>query len=124
VTAARVRGQSPPQVLHNRKATIQQAKGFALAMTKLGFTGEAEDVLDTVMANWRELGCVRPCNRRISDDGYPLSRAASRTVAVVNLPLFPVNYLPQRRQRGPTGRVAALLESFDASSLALIQTDD
>ena len=38
------------------KATIQQAKGFALAMTKMAFTGEFEDVLDTVMANWRELG--------------------------------------------------------------------
>jgi hypothetical protein len=38
------------------KATIQQAKGFALVMTKMAFTGEFEDVLDTVMANWRELG--------------------------------------------------------------------
>ena len=38
------------------KATVQQAKGFALAMTKMAFTGEAGDVLDTVMANWRELG--------------------------------------------------------------------
>ena len=38
------------------KATVQQAKGFALAMTKMAFTGEAEDVMDTVMANWRELG--------------------------------------------------------------------
>jgi pyruvate dehydrogenase (quinone) len=37
------------------KATIQQAKGFALAMTKMAFTGEVEDVTDTVMANWREL---------------------------------------------------------------------
>jgi pyruvate dehydrogenase (quinone) len=37
------------------KATVQQAKGFALAMTKMAFTGEAADVLDTVMANWREL---------------------------------------------------------------------
>jgi pyruvate dehydrogenase (quinone) len=37
------------------KATIQQAKGFALAMTKMAFTGEVEDVMDTVMANWREL---------------------------------------------------------------------
>jgi len=33
------------------KATIQQATGFALAMTKMAFTGEADDVLDTVMAN-------------------------------------------------------------------------
>jgi pyruvate dehydrogenase (quinone) len=38
------------------KATVQQAKGFSLAMTKMAFTGELEDVLDTVMANWRELG--------------------------------------------------------------------
>jgi pyruvate dehydrogenase (quinone) len=37
------------------KATIQQAKGFALAMTKMAFTGELEDVLDTVAANWRSL---------------------------------------------------------------------
>jgi pyruvate dehydrogenase (quinone) len=36
------------------KATIQQAKGFALAMTKMAFAGEIDDVLDTVMANWRE----------------------------------------------------------------------
>jgi len=37
------------------KATIQQAKGLALAMTKMAFTGELEDVTDTVMANWRNL---------------------------------------------------------------------
>ena len=37
------------------KATIQQAKGFALAMTKMAFTGELADVADTVMANWRYL---------------------------------------------------------------------
>jgi pyruvate dehydrogenase (quinone) len=37
------------------KATIQQAKGFALAMTRMAFTGELDDVLDTVMANWREM---------------------------------------------------------------------
>jgi pyruvate dehydrogenase (quinone) len=37
------------------KATIQQAKGFALAMTKMAFTGEVDDVLDTVMANWRNM---------------------------------------------------------------------
>jgi pyruvate dehydrogenase (quinone) len=37
------------------KATIQQAKGFALAMTKMAFTGELDDVLDTVAANWRSL---------------------------------------------------------------------
>jgi pyruvate dehydrogenase (quinone) len=35
------------------KATIEQAKGFALAMTKMAFTGELDDVTDTVMANWR-----------------------------------------------------------------------
>jgi pyruvate dehydrogenase (quinone) len=37
------------------KATIQQAKGFALAMTRMTFSGELEDVLDTVAANWRYL---------------------------------------------------------------------
>jgi pyruvate dehydrogenase (quinone) len=37
------------------KATIEQAKGFALAMTKMAFTGELQDVTDTVMANWRYL---------------------------------------------------------------------
>ena len=37
------------------KATIEQAKGFALAMTRMSFTGELEDVADTVMANWRSL---------------------------------------------------------------------
>jgi pyruvate dehydrogenase (quinone) len=37
------------------KATIQQAKGFALAMMKMAFTGELHDVTDTVMANWRYL---------------------------------------------------------------------
>jgi pyruvate dehydrogenase (quinone) len=37
------------------KATIEQAKGFALAMTKMAFTGELKDVTDTVMANWRYL---------------------------------------------------------------------
>jgi pyruvate dehydrogenase (quinone) len=37
------------------KATIEQAKGFALAMTKMAFTGELEDVTGTVMANWRYL---------------------------------------------------------------------
>ena len=35
------------------KATIAQAKGFALAMTKMAFTGEIDDVTDTVMSNWR-----------------------------------------------------------------------
>jgi pyruvate dehydrogenase (quinone) len=39
----------PPQ------ATIQQAAGFALAMTKIAFSGQVDDVLDTVAANWREL---------------------------------------------------------------------
>src|SRR5207248_6086601 len=37
------------------KATVEQAKGFALAMTKMAFTGELKDVTDTVMANWRYL---------------------------------------------------------------------
>jgi pyruvate dehydrogenase (quinone) len=37
------------------KATVQQAKGIALAMTKMAFTGEFEDVMDTVMANWRDI---------------------------------------------------------------------
>jgi pyruvate dehydrogenase (quinone) len=37
------------------RATIQQAAGFALAMTKIAFTGQLEDALDTVAANWREL---------------------------------------------------------------------
>jgi pyruvate dehydrogenase (quinone) len=34
------------------KATVKQASGFALAMTKMAFAGEVDDVLDTVMANW------------------------------------------------------------------------
>jgi len=37
------------------RATIQQAAGFALAMTKMAFGGKTDDVLDTVAANWREL---------------------------------------------------------------------
>jgi pyruvate dehydrogenase (quinone) len=37
------------------KATIQQAKGFALAMTKMVFGGQIDDVLDTVATNWREI---------------------------------------------------------------------
>jgi pyruvate dehydrogenase (quinone) len=37
------------------KATIEQAEGFALAMTKMSFAGEFHDVLDTVMANWRNI---------------------------------------------------------------------
>ena len=37
------------------KATIEQAKGFALAMTKMAFVGELDDVADTVMSNWRVL---------------------------------------------------------------------
>src|SRR5262249_2286603 len=37
------------------KATVKQAAGFALAMTRMAFTGELEDVIDTVMANWRNL---------------------------------------------------------------------
>jgi pyruvate dehydrogenase (quinone) len=37
------------------KATIAQAKGFALAMTKMAFADELDDVTDTVMSNWRML---------------------------------------------------------------------
>ncbi|HTU17549.1 MAG TPA: ubiquinone-dependent pyruvate dehydrogenase [Gemmataceae bacterium] len=37
------------------KATVQQAKGFALAMTKMAFGGQIDDVLDTVATNWREI---------------------------------------------------------------------
>jgi pyruvate dehydrogenase (quinone) len=37
------------------RATVQQTKGFAMAMTRMAFTGEMSDVMDTVMANWREL---------------------------------------------------------------------
>jgi pyruvate dehydrogenase (quinone) len=37
------------------KATVKQAQGFALAMTRMTFAGEVDDVLDTVMANWRAL---------------------------------------------------------------------
>ena len=37
------------------KATIKQAEAFALAMTKMTFAGEVDDVLDAVMANWRAL---------------------------------------------------------------------
>jgi pyruvate dehydrogenase (quinone) len=37
------------------RATIEQAAGFALAMTKIAFAGQIDDVLDTVAANWRKL---------------------------------------------------------------------
>ena len=37
------------------KATIAQAKGFALAMTKMVFAGELDDVTDTIKSNWRML---------------------------------------------------------------------
>jgi pyruvate dehydrogenase (quinone) len=37
------------------KATVKQAEGFALAMTRMAFTGELPDVMDTVMANWRNM---------------------------------------------------------------------
>ena len=37
------------------KATIKQAEGFALAMTKMAFAGELDDVLGTVMADWRKM---------------------------------------------------------------------
>ena len=35
------------------KATVAQAKGFALAMTKMAFADELDDVMDTVMSNRR-----------------------------------------------------------------------
>ena len=37
------------------KATVQQAAGFAMAMTKMTFAGEVDDVVETVMANWRNM---------------------------------------------------------------------
>ena len=37
------------------KATIAEAKGFALAMTKMVFAGELDDVTGTVRSNWRML---------------------------------------------------------------------
>jgi pyruvate dehydrogenase (quinone) len=37
------------------KATLAQAKGFALAVTKMVFAGELDDVTDTVVSNWRML---------------------------------------------------------------------
>jgi len=37
------------------KATIAEAKGFALAMTKMVFAGELDDVTGTVTSNWRML---------------------------------------------------------------------
>ncbi len=37
------------------RATVKQAKGFALSMTKMAFSGKLDEVVDTVMANWREL---------------------------------------------------------------------
>ena len=37
------------------KATIQQAKGFALPMIRTVFTAELDDVLDAVMANGRNV---------------------------------------------------------------------
>jgi hypothetical protein len=47
---------SDPNVLSLlQKATIQQAEGLALAMTKMVFTGELNDVMDTVAVNWRYL---------------------------------------------------------------------
>jgi hypothetical protein len=38
------------------KPTVQQAKGFALALPRMAFTGDLDDVTDTVMANWRYMG--------------------------------------------------------------------
>jgi len=37
------------------RATVGQTAGFALAMTKLAFTGRMDDAMDTVAASWREL---------------------------------------------------------------------
>src|SRR5690349_19154503 len=37
------------------KATLAQAKGFALAMTKMVFAGELDDATGTVTSNWRLL---------------------------------------------------------------------
>src|SRR5206468_11144966 len=37
------------------KATIAQAKGFALAMTKMVFADELDDVTGTIKSNWRML---------------------------------------------------------------------
>ena len=37
------------------RATVKQAKGFALAMMKMTFAGELKDVTETVMANWRDV---------------------------------------------------------------------
>jgi pyruvate dehydrogenase (quinone) len=37
------------------RATIQQAAGFARPMTKIAFADQIDYVLDTVVANWREL---------------------------------------------------------------------
>lgn len=34
------------------KATAQEAAGFALSMTKLAFSGQMDDVMDAVAANW------------------------------------------------------------------------
>ncbi|WP_010586121.1 ubiquinone-dependent pyruvate dehydrogenase [Schlesneria paludicola] len=35
------------------RATVQQAMGFALAMTKVAFSGDVHEVMDTVAANWK-----------------------------------------------------------------------
>jgi pyruvate dehydrogenase (quinone) len=45
----------PNELAMPPKATVHQAAGFALAMTKIAFTGQLNDALDTVAANWREL---------------------------------------------------------------------
>lgn len=37
------------------KSTFAEAKGFALAMTKMMFAGELDDVTGTVTSNWRML---------------------------------------------------------------------
>jgi hypothetical protein len=45
----------PSEISLPPKATIKQAKRFALATTTMAFTGELKDVTDTVLANWRYL---------------------------------------------------------------------
>ncbi len=50
---ARRRRHRPERALHAAEGHDRQAKGFALAMTKMAFAGELDDVTDTVMSNWR-----------------------------------------------------------------------
>ena len=37
------------------KATIAEARGFALARTKMVFAGELDDVTGAIKSNWRML---------------------------------------------------------------------